>query len=116
MKPYLDADLDIHRLSVFHGGLKPPLLHSFDRLGIQSVPQATNHAYITGLSCFIDDEPENALSLRFSEPRLFRVLRVGRRNSLWSRDAATDFEDASANTATASSTHSGSVAYANAAA
>ena len=42
------ADLHVYRTAILRGELKAPLLHSFNRSGIQSESQAVNHPNVAG--------------------------------------------------------------------
>jgi len=53
---YFDADLDVHRMTVFLGRLKAPLLNRFNRFGVEAESQTVHHANVPWISMFIHNQ------------------------------------------------------------
>lgn len=110
------GDLDVHRPAVFEGRLKSPLPYGLDRFLVETEAQAPNHAEIPGMPSGVDDQREDTGPLLIGPARFLRIVRIGRRDRLGRRNAASNLVDASPDSPAAPGTNPRSVTYAYAAA
>jgi hypothetical protein len=109
-KSDFNADLDVHRMTIFLRRLETPLFDGFNRFGVEAKSKAAHYANISWISVVIDNQPENAGSLSLGVARFFGVFRIRRRNCLGRRYSSAHLIYASTDAATASYAYSGAVA------
>jgi hypothetical protein len=111
MESDFNADLNVDRFPVFHGWLETPLANGIQSFGIQSIAETADDPNVPWTSTRIDDQPENARALGFCAACLLGILRIRRRDSLRSRDAAAHMVNTPTDTAAAAGAHTRAMAY-----
>jgi hypothetical protein len=109
------ADLYVYRPTIFEGRLETPLLHRFNRLAFQSVPQPVDDANIAWMALGVNNQPEDTRALGFCFAGCFRILRVGCRDRPRRRYPAANFEYSPTNATAAPRTNTGPVTSADSA-
>ncbi len=111
----LDTNLHIHWMTIFLCGLETPLFDRFNRFRIESESQPAHHTNVAGISVIINDQPQDAGSLRFGIASFFGVFGVRGRDCLRSRDSSANLIYSTTHAAAAARAHSRPVTDAHAA-